>query len=372
MTTELQPTKKATRNYYSYSDTPWSIWNVLYGRRSHRKYDLFKPGRDLVDSLDKTRELACRTRGASLENIAVISDQDRVNELRLALFRSFQGGINSWLSVTKPWAIITVELDAGEMTADRPQLLPRVIMAMEDLVLWLAEQDMGTCWIGGFNDKAITGLLKAGEGRRVPLVIPVGKPVVSPGFNFDTFTAQSMSKRRKPLQKIASVESYSEPYSVPEISRKGFSASSRQGVPELLESIGGNNEKTCGADIDLIVDACLESARVAPSASNSQPWHFVVVRERGNLDKLAGCCGLDRNWKAAFVASGRTGKLISRLLEKPFWMIDVPISMSHISLMAASMECPVDVITDGIDEKAINSLVGLPGDERTVGVIGIK
>ncbi|MBN2167629.1 MAG: nitroreductase family protein [Actinobacteria bacterium] len=372
MTTELKPTKKATRNYYSYSDTPWSIWNVLYGRRSHRKFDPFKPDKDLLDSLEKTKELACRTRGASLENIVVISKPDRVNELRLALFRSFQGGINSWLSVSKPWAIITAELDVDDMSAERPQLLPKVIMAMEDLVLWLAEQGMGTCWMGGFNDKAIARLLGVREGQRVPLVIPVGKPVIVPGFNFDTFSSQSISKRRKPLQKIASVERHSRPYRIPKITSKGFSASGRQGIVELLESINEKSEKSCGADIDLVVDACLESARVAPSASNFQPWHFVVVREKGTLGKLAGLCGLDRNWKVALIASGKTGKLASRLLERPFWMIDVPISMSHISLMAASMGCPAEVITDGIDENAINSLAGLPGDERTVGVIGVK
>lgn len=372
MATELKPTKKATRNYYSYSDSPWSLWDVLYGRRSHRKYDTFKPDDSLMDSLEKTRELACRTRGADPNSIAIVSKPDQVNELRFALFRSFQGGMNSWLSVSKPWAIITARLNAGEMNADRPQLLPKTAMAMEDLVLWLAERSMGTCWIGGFSDKAITALLNAGEGMRVPLVIPIGKPVIGPGFNFDTFTAQSMSKRRKPLQKIASIESYSQPYKVPSISSKGFSAAGSQGISELLESMSDNNSKTCEADIDLVVDACLESARVAPSASNSQPWHFVVVRDKGNLGKLAEYCGAEKSWKAAFIATGGTGKLAAKLLERPFWMIDVPIAMSHISLMAASMDCPVDVMIDGIDEKAVNELAGLPGDERTVGVVGVK
>ncbi len=36
------------------------------------------------------------------------------------------------------------------------------------------------------------------------------------------------------------------------------------------------------------LQACLEAARWAPSASNKQPWHFVVVRDRMTREKLAG------------------------------------------------------------------------------------
>lgn len=35
------------------------------------------------------------------------------------------------------------------------------------------------------------------------------------------------------------------------------------------------------------VDAILRAAMAAPSARNLQPWHFIVVRKRRTLDKLA-------------------------------------------------------------------------------------
>jgi nitroreductase len=38
---------------------------------------------------------------------------------------------------------------------------------------------------------------------------------------------------------------------------------------------------------DEMVDAMLRAAMAAPSARNLQPWHFVVVRKRKTLDKLA-------------------------------------------------------------------------------------
>ncbi|HAL47375.1 MAG: nitroreductase [SAR202 cluster bacterium] len=35
-----------------------------------------------------------------------------------------------------------------------------------------------------------------------------------------------------------------------------------------------------------IVDRLLQAARWAPSSSNSQPWHFVVVQERATIEQL--------------------------------------------------------------------------------------
>ena len=117
------------------------------------------------------------------------------------------------------------------------------------------------------------------------------------------------------------------------------------------------------ASIDLAVDACLESARIAPSAGNSQPWFFVVVRERERLSRLAECCGAleglaDR--KAAIVALGRPNRLQQMMLDRPFWMIDLPIALSHITLLAASMGFAPALALDVIDEEGIGRVVEAP------------
>ncbi|MEK6906270.1 MAG: nitroreductase family protein [Nanoarchaeota archaeon] len=36
-----------------------------------------------------------------------------------------------------------------------------------------------------------------------------------------------------------------------------------------------------------IIERCIESARLAPSACNSQPWHFIVIDEPKLKSKLA-------------------------------------------------------------------------------------
>jgi len=150
----------------------------------------------------------------------------------------------------------------------------------------------------------------------------------------------------------------------------GFSAPPVQDVAGLLEAL---RDGRAGGDVplDLAVEACLEAARIAPSASNFQPWHFIVVKDAERLEQLAGACGDDTAWRAAIVAAGNPSTWTAGLFDKPFWMIDVPIALSHMSLMAASMGCGARVFTDGIDEGAINDLVRAEGSVRTVGVMRI-
>lgn len=39
---------------------------------------------------------------------------------------------------------------------------------------------------------------------------------------------------------------------------------------------------------DDVVDKVIEAARWAPSGANSQPWEFIVIREQGTKDQMAG------------------------------------------------------------------------------------
>jgi hypothetical protein len=96
------------------------------------------------------------------------------------------------------------------------------------------------------------------------------------------------------------------------------------------------------------------------------------VRDEHRLETLAAACGEAVGWRAAIVAAATAKGYRGGLIEKPFWMIDVPIAMSHMSLMAASAGCRARVLIKGIDEKAVNDLVAATGDVRTVGVMSIS
>ena len=51
-----------------------------------------------------------------------------------------------------------------------------------------------------------------------------------------------------------------------------------------------------------LIDKCIEAARLAPSACNSQPWHFVVVDDREKIRIMGeAAAGLGMNGFAAGV-----------------------------------------------------------------------
>jgi len=60
-----------------------------------------------------------------------------------------------------------------------------------------------------------------------------------------------------------------------------------QELLELIYSRRSIREYTDQPVDDESVEAMLKAAMAAPSADNLQPWHFVIVRNRETLDKLA-------------------------------------------------------------------------------------
>lgn len=89
------------------------------------------------------------------------------------------------------------------------------------------------------------------------------------------------------------------------------------------------------------IERCLEAARLAPSASNAQPWHFVVVDEPQGVRELA---------RAAYNRFVRTAPVLVALVCEPgravtrlggwlawrdYRLIDLGLTAGHFCLQAA-------------------------------------
>jgi nitroreductase len=95
--------------------------------------------------------------------------------------------------------------------------------------------------------------------------------------------------------------------------------------------------------------ACLDAARIAPSAHNVQPWRFVVVDDPVLKDKLAAeaFSGIYAGSKFAakapviLVLLAQPGSAAVRLGSKiqgvPFFLLDMGISGEHIVLQAEEL-----------------------------------
>jgi nitroreductase len=82
----------------------------------------------------------------------------------------------------------------------------------------------------------------------------------------------------------------------------------------------------------------LEAGRIAPSAANLQPWHFMVVRSPENLAKVAAC--YSRDWlKTApliIIVCGDHTKAWQRKDGKDHTDVDISIAVDHMTLQATA------------------------------------
>jgi nitroreductase len=345
---------------------------MMFLRRSCRKYADGALGEELPGELEELLALSTGVRRARADSILAVTDPREVTQLKQRSYKGLPNKINIWLARAPVTAFLVLSVPEDDAYGPRPLETPKAAMALEDCVLWLTARGLGTCWLGGVHSGELKALLGLEASITVPLVICVGRPRAAiVALSFDNLMRNVLSRRRKPLDAVACLENLDQPYQPVSLAPGGFSASAVQDVQGLLGMLR-DRSGTGDAPLELAIEACLEAGRIAPSAGNFQPWHFVVVRDASRLEQLAAACGAQPEWRVAIVAAATAKGYRGGLIDKPFWMIDVPIALSHMSLMAASAGCRARVLIDGIEEREVNDLVGATGDVRTVGVMGIS
>jgi len=85
---------------------------------------------------------------------------------------------------------------------------------------------------------------------------------------------------------------------------------------------------------DNVIEMILEAGRWAPSASNKQPWHFIVIKNKELLEKLSKLTTYSKFIKRAPVAVAIVGKIE----ENPNWYVqDTSLASMNMQLMAWSL-----------------------------------
>lgn len=128
--------------------------------------------------------------------------------------------------------------------------------------------------------------------------------------------------------------------------------------------------------LERIVDA----ARLAPSACNSQPWHFIVVDRPDLCAEVAeSLTSIGMNKFAAqapcFIvvvqeAPNFTARLGGWIKNKHFPLIDCGIATAHLTLAAAE-EGLGSCIMGWFDERRLKRLLGVPRSRRVLLVVAI-
>ena len=124
-----------------------------------------------------------------------------------------------------------------------------------------------------------------------------------------------------------------------------------------------------------VVDRCLEAARLAPSACNSQPWRFIVVDTeplRGRLarEAFSGLYNMNRFAAQApvlIVMVTERSKYVARLGGQfrgmQYSLVDIGIAGEHLALQAAE-EGLGTCWLGWFNERAVKKALDLPRSAR--------
>jgi hypothetical protein len=133
---------------------------------------------------------------------------------------------------------------AGAVDLSKPFILEDYGFLLEKIVLHLTDLGLGTCWLGGtFNRSVFARVLGSNKDCVIPAITPVGYPTSSNSIKENLIRWGAKSNSRKPWDDL--------------FFNEGFSHSLQEALAEAYQTP-------------------LEMLRLAPSASNKQPWRVVM------------------------------------------------------------------------------------------------
>ena len=207
---------------------PINVKEVIKRRISNRTYE----ERSLTEE-DKKKLLefnSTLTNPFGVEvKVQYISKEKGADDIQLGTYGTIKGA--------KDFLAITVK--------NQPYAMEAIGYHFENLVLYATAMGIGTVWLAGtFKRKDFINAIEIGEDDLFPCICPLGYPAQKQSFLEKITKASLGSKKRKDWDKLFFLEDFT--------------------------------KALTKADAGIYEDA-LEMLRLAPSATNSQPW--AVVKE---------------------------------------------------------------------------------------------
>ena len=130
----------------------------------------------------------------------VVKDKAKIQELA--------GGFNGWLKQA-PVIIVACADPKDSGTHDSMNYyLVDVGISMQQLILAATDVELGTCWIGGFDEAKVKKALGVPENIKVVAMTPVGYPDDKEGLGDKLRKTVLKGGKRKPLAEIIHQEKW--------------------------------------------------------------------------------------------------------------------------------------------------------------------
>ena len=114
------------------------------------------------------------------------------------------------------------------------------------------------------------------------------------------------------------------------------------------------------------ISKCLDAARLAPSWKNRQCWHFIVVRDKETIAKLA--TNVAWSWAKSvpvMIAACGNPELSGNTNGQMYYLVDVTIAMEHLVLEAVNLGLGTCWLGT-FDERRVKELLKIPEEIRVV------
>lgn len=115
------------------------------------------------------------------------------------------------------------------------------------------------------------------------------------------------------------------------------------------------------------LERVLEAARIAPSATNAQPFRFIVVKTREVREKLRSSYDREWFWSAPVIicACGLKGEAWRRRDGRSYLDVDVAIAVDHL-ILAATAEGLGTCWIANFDPEEAKRVLGLADDVEPI------
>lgn len=115
-----------------------------------------------------------------------------------------------------------------------------------------------------------------------------------------------------------------------------------------------------------VLNNILEAGRRAPSATNNQPWHFVIARDQ-KAKEVFSFGGFNKfTSDAAFIVLGLYKQ--SEVIIEKLSLMDVTIALQNM-VIAAWVQGVGSCWMGAFDETKLKNTLNLPADSRIVGAV---
>lgn len=168
-------------------------------RQSDRKYSEGEIPRETIEKCVRAAGLAPSACNSQPWHFVIVDDGRLLPEIASAAAGS---GMNKFVSQAPVVVAVVLEkmnftARIGSMLKNKDYCMLDIGMAVEHFCLQAAEEGLGTCILGWFDEKKTARLLNVPKNKRIPLLIVLGRPA-----------GETRRKIRKPLEEIMSWNKY--------------------------------------------------------------------------------------------------------------------------------------------------------------------